>query len=135
LQGHLSRGVLIVVSDGGDNASALTFDDVLHEAAAARTTIYTIAVADRAGADARPERLQRLAEVTGGTAFRPRSTTEIERVMRQVARDIRHTYVLGYVPANPDPSTPFHHVRVDARRDGEWLRVRTRQGYAAADAR
>jgi VWFA-related protein len=132
---YVARGtrqtkVLVVVSDGGDNASTTGFDDLLRKAQVANTVIYTIGFIDPLERDANPKRLRQLADASGGEAFRPRDMTEVEDVLRHIARDIRHMYTIGYVPSNATRDQRFRRVRVVAtalgRRD---LRVRTRAGY------
>jgi len=126
---HL-RKALIVVSDGGDNASAADFEEVLRRTQASNTVIYTVAVADPLERDANPGRLRRLAEASGGEAFRPRRPEQIGTVMQHIAQDIRSSYTLGYAPADTARDGRFRRIRVTVRSpDGRPVSVRTRQGY------
>jgi Ca-activated chloride channel family protein len=135
--GYLTRGrhqgkVLVIVSDGGDNASAASFDDVVRAAQASNTVIYTLAVIDPVDRSARPKRLARLAEASGGEAFEPRSIAQADEMLRRIARDIRHTYTIGYVPPEVRDAGRLRRIRVQAKTPaGDGLRVRTRQAYAA----
>jgi VWFA-related protein len=126
--------VLVVVSDGGDNASLTPFTDVITAAQVANTVIYTIAVIDPLERGTSQKRLKELAEMTGGDAFQPRSMEQVEDVLRRIAHDIRNMYTLGYTPANTTRDTRFRRLEVRVtvanRRD---LRVRTRHGYALAE--
>jgi VWFA-related protein len=96
--GTQARKILIVVSDGGDNASRTTFEEVLEGALRRDVVIYTIGLADRHDPDAKPKLLQELARVTGGESFFPRKNEEVTPVLERIARDIRSSYTLGYVP-------------------------------------
>ena len=129
-KGHRQGKVLVVVSDGGDNASTATFDEVLRLTQISNTVVYTIALTDPLERDARPKRLRKIAEASGGEAFRPRSVAQVEDVLRHIARDIRNTYTIGYVPTNSVRDSRLRRIRVlvntPNRRD---LRVRARQGY------
>jgi Ca-activated chloride channel family protein len=130
-RGTHARKVLVLISDGGDNASATTFDAVVTRAQASNATIYAVVLADPLDPDANPGRMATLARATGGETFRPHTADEISRVLQTVARDIRHTYTLGYTPSRP-PDGTFRRVRVIVSPpDGRRVVVRTREGYLA----
>ena len=138
-KGGFERQVLIVLSDGGDNASDTTRAHVLANAQASNAVIYTIALVDPLDADADPGFLRQLSESTGGVAFRPRSANEIQEILQQVARDIRNMYTIGYVPAEMSPASrarkeTLRRVAVDVRLpSGQRVSVRTRRAYMPAD--
>jgi Ca-activated chloride channel family protein len=128
-----SRKVILLVSDGGDNASAASLDDVLTHARKSNVTIYTIGLFDRGAPDTNPGVLKALAEATGGERFLPESPGPMVQACRQIAREIRSGYTFGYVP--PERDGRFHAVRVQVE-DAASRRfvVRTRPGYFAATA-
>ena len=72
-KGSFERQVLVVVSDGGDNASAVTRAQVIANAQASNAVIYTIALVDPMDSEADPGFLSQLSEMTGGVAFRPKN--------------------------------------------------------------
>ncbi len=134
-KGGYERKVLIVVSDGGDNASDTKRAQVIASAQASNAVIYTIALVDPMDADADPGFLKQLSESTGGIAFRPKSAGEIEEVLQRVARDIRNVYTIGYVPsevptAKRGRNESLRQVAVDVRLPtGQKVAVRTRRAY------
>jgi VWFA-related protein len=138
-KGGFERQVLIVLSDGGDNASDTTRAQVLANAQASNAVIYTIALVDPLDAEADPGFLRQLSESTGGVAFRPKSANEIEAILQQVARDIRNMYTIGYVPAEMSPASrarkeTLRRVAVDVRLpSGQRVSVRTRRAYMPAE--
>lgn len=133
-KGSEPRKVLVVVSDGGDNASAATFEQVLRKTQVSNTVIYTIALADPLEHEANPKRLRQLAHATGGQAFEPRKITQVTDVLRQIARDIRSTYTVGYTPAQTERDGHFRRVRVLVAAPGRrGFSVRTRQGYVVEE--
>jgi Ca-activated chloride channel homolog len=137
-RGHRQRRVLVVVADGGDNASATGFDELLQRAEASQTLIYTIAIADPIDRESNPGRLERIARAAGGEPFRPRTPGEIAGVLRHIAADIRSMYTLGYAPAEPPVrvTTGFRRVRVTAHAPGhDRLHVHTRPGYRVEEGR
>ena len=105
-KGSFERQVLVVVSDGGDNASAITRAQVLANAQASNAVIYTIALVDPMDDEADPGFLSHLSEMTGGVAFRPKNIGEVEEIFQRVARDIRNMYTLGYVPSSTESAAP-----------------------------
>jgi Mg-chelatase subunit ChlD len=75
--GNRERKALIVLSDGGDNASRSTRDEAVRKAQASHAVIYTIAVVDPGSRDANPKLLEELAQASGGQSFRPDQPREI----------------------------------------------------------
>jgi VWFA-related protein len=138
-KGGFERQVLIVLSDGGDNASETTRARVLANAQASNAVIYTIALVDPMDPEADPGFLRQLSDATGGVAFRPKSANQIEEILQQVARDIRNMYTIGYVPSDPAMASrarkeALRRVAVDVRLPtGQKLAVRTRRAYLADD--
>jgi len=100
-EGHRGRKALIVVSDGGDNHSQHTFAETLQQVEESRSTIYTVGTFDENDPDRNPRVLRRLSGVSGGVTYLPKTLTEVPDVCRQIARDIRTRYTIGYVPPNP----------------------------------
>ena len=133
---HLQRGTrdrkaLIVVSDGGDNASSQTLDAVLERARRASAAIYSVTLVDPDDRDARPRVLKTLARDTGARAFTPKRADEVMSAFTQIAREIRSAYTIGFVPTAA-PGGGFRPVRVVADAgDRRQLIVRTRAGYYA----
>jgi VWFA-related protein len=130
----LDRKVLVVVSDGDDNRSRLTMEDVFGRAMRSSAAIYTVGVFDKIEGGNKKV-LEKLAEGTGGLAFFPETIPDIRRVLNQICLDVRHRYTLGYVPSNTAVDGRFRRVRVDAvdREHRRSLRVHARTGYFAAN--
>ena len=131
-RGRHERRVLVIVSDGGDNASRTTFDEVVTKTQASNAVIYTVALIDPVDRDANPGLLRRIAQATGGVGFAPRNPDDIAEVLQRIAQDIRHTYTLGYVSTNNARDGAFRKIRLLVQSpDGRRLDVRTRSGYLA----
>ena len=126
-QGHSQKKVLIVVSDGGDNASKAKFDDVLQAALRMDAVIYAVSIPDQYETEARPDVLKKLASVTGGEAHFVRNMSQVTSTFERIARDIRSGYVIGYTPS---AGKGYHAVRVSVQSPGRRnLTVRARSGY------
>lgn len=131
--GQRDKRVLLVISDGGDNASSHKLAEVLKLAAQSRTMIYTIGIFEPEDPDKNPEVLRRLAAATGGEVFFPHQTSEVEATCELIAHDIRNQYTIGYVSAAARPGV-YRTIRVVAggTADGK-LSVRARSGYIAGE--
>jgi Ca-activated chloride channel homolog len=126
------KKVLLVISDGGDNASKSTFSQVLRSAQSTNVMIYAIGLFDENSVDQNPEILKKLSDETGGLSYFPSSYSEIISDCRQIATDIRHQYTLEYAPPQDRPGG-YHKIRVSVTDSGRGrLRVRTRPGYFSA---
>jgi Ca-activated chloride channel family protein len=123
------KRVLILISDGGDNASQHTFAQALRLAQAGNVVIYAIGLLDELSADQNPNVLKKLTAETGGQAYFPNSLAEIVSLCQQIAADIRQQYTLGYSPLDPNRSG-YRKIRVNVTAPGRGkLFVRTRAGY------
>ena len=133
-RGRHSRKALVVLSDGGDNASQATFDDVILKTQSSNTVIYAVALVDPVESGAKPDVLRRLARSSGGEAIAPKNIEDVQGALARIAQDIRHSYLIGYVPAGSTPGAR-HALRVAAATPGRRdLRVRTREEYREAPA-
>jgi Ca-activated chloride channel homolog len=128
---NLPKRVLILVSDGGDNASRHSEQEVLEAAEHSNAQIYSIGIYDPREPSKNPKLLKRLAGITGGEAFFPASLSRLSEICKKIAADIRSQYTIGYVPANQDKGGVFRNVRVAVKGSpdrGKFI-VRTRSGY------
>ena len=132
--GSRDKKVLIVVSDGGDNASAHSLAQVMKLAGQSSAVVYTIGIFQAEDTERNLGVLKDLAQATGGEAFLPEELPEVTAICERIARDIRHQYTIGYVPNNPTHDGVYHAIRVLARAEGHHgrLSVRTRTGYIAS---
>ena len=134
-RGRHTRKVLVIVSDGSDNASVATFDDTLALTQASNAVIYGVLLSDPGVGGEKPDVMKKLAVGTGGRLFKPKSARDLGEILQSIAAEIRQTYTLGYVPAAPLDGA-FRRLQVIVKApDGRPLVVRTRDGYLAARAR
>jgi Ca-activated chloride channel homolog len=134
---HLNKGnrdkkVLLVVSDGDDNASQHNQAQVMAMAEQSDAIIYTIGLFDPHDPDRNPRMLKQLAKATGGEAFLPRSVRDVVPICEKIAHDIRNQYTIVYVPTNRRQDGSYRVLQVKAgTHDRDRLLVRTRAGYHA----
>ena len=123
------KKVLILISDGGDNASKHNFVKVVQMAQTLNVAIYAVGLLDPSDADQRPDILKGLSRQTGGEAYFPSTPAGVVRVCQKIASDIRHRYTLGYTPTS-DRQGGYRKIRVEVMAsDGKRLFVRTRTRY------
>ena len=126
----LQKRVLLVVTDGWDNASTMSLEQAVQAVQTENgPTIYTIGILDEEGRKKGKRALKEIAEQTGGVSFFPRDLTEVDSITRAVARDIRNQYIIGY-KKDPTKAAGYRSVKVTAHANGyKTLQVRTRSGY------
>jgi len=131
-KGNRDKKVLIVVSDGGDNASKQKLAQITTMAGQSDAIIYTVGVFDGDDPDRNPGVLRQLARATGGEAFLPRLLQDVVPICQQIARDIRNQYTVAYMPTNRKQDGTYRVIQVKAGAPGrERLNVRARAGYYA----
>jgi VWFA-related protein len=135
-QGTHQRKALVLISDGGDNASGQTEKGVLVLAEQSNATIYAIDINDPDDKDHNPKVLQELAMLSGGAMYRPNSLDELPDVWRKIAGGIRNQYTIGYISKNRSHDGLFRSVKVMATgKDGKPLHVRSRKGYIVPNSK
>ena len=129
--GHCEKKALIIVSDGGDNASHQKFSQVLALAQRSGVMIYSI-VLQGEGQEENPGVLRRLSKSTGGISYFPRSAETIASISALIARDLRDQYTLGFAPEKQSTDASFRKIQVKVSAPGRSnLHVRHRPGYFA----
>jgi len=131
--GHCEKKALVIVSDGGDNASHQKFSHILALAQRSQVVIYSI-VLQGEGQEENPGVLRRLSKSTGGISYFPRSAETIASISALIARDLRDQYTLGFAPEKQTTDASFRKIEVKVSAQGRAnLHVRYRPGYFAAD--
>jgi Ca-activated chloride channel family protein len=129
--GRSDRKALIVVTDGGDNASQLKYHEVRDLARASQAVIYGIGLTGAEVQEENPDNLKRLCKDSGGLAYFPEAAADVERMMMDIARDLRTQYTIGFTPAPSRSGQTFRKVKVTVvSPSGDKLRARTRAGYS-----
>jgi len=132
-KGKWDRKVLIVVSDGGDNASKRNLAQVMSMVNQSNAAIYTMGIFDESDEDRNPHVLKQLSDASGGEAFFPKTLQDVLPICEQIAHDIRSQYTITFVPTNKKQDGAYRAIDVKARETsgGRRLAVSTRAGYSA----
>lgn len=129
--GRWDKKALIIVSDGGDNASGRKYADILELAHRSQAVIYAIGLVG-ALEEENPGILRRLCKDTGGLAFFPAEGESVSDISANIARDLREQYTLGFSSEKRNDDS-FRKIRVKVTAPGRGnLQVRTRSAYFAA---
>ena len=128
--GRTDKKALILISDGGDNASHHTRHETLLALEESMATVYAIGLfAPEDDKEMDPGILRQLARISGGEAFFPATPADMIPVCRGIAKDIRTRYTIGYRP-QANGREPLRHIRVGVSARGHSrLIVRTRASY------
>ena len=135
--GVLEKKVLLVVTDGEDNASRESLEQAIRRLQEQNgPTVYTIGLLG----EEHSKRARRALRRDGGRDRRhgvlSQGLGEVEAITQQIAHDIRNQYTIGYKPSKPQSEGGFRTVKVDANAKGyKKLQVRTRSGYYAGQSR
>lgn len=133
--GHSQRTALVVVSDGGDNASRHTYEQIRALARRSGAVIYGIGLMGTPPAteDEDGRLLSRLCRDTGGIAYFPRSVVETVAASSQIGSELRNQYLLGFSPSGRGGRNPFRRITVRVHAPGRTApSVRARAGYMSA---
>ena len=135
--GELEKKVILVVTDGEDNASRESLEQALRRLQEQNgPTVYTIGLLGDEHSKRARRALREMAEDTGGVAFFPNNLNEVEAITQQIAHDIRNQYTIVYKPSTPQSAGGYRTVKVQAKAPGyKNLSVRTRSGYYAGQQR
>jgi len=137
-RGAHPKRALLLISDGQDNNSRYTFNELRRLLKESDVVLYGIGILG--GGDAGSALgmegqgiLDELAGVSGGKAFFPRSNAEMDDIFEQIALELRHQYSIGYKPSNFSNDGKWHKVKVKVTppRGLPRLFVRTKEGYYA----
>lgn len=133
-KGKKDKKVLVVITDGNDNASAMNLEKLVQRSQQAEVLVYAIGILndeERREAKRAERALEALTKATGGQSYFPASVNDVNEITDRVAHDIRNQYVIAYSPTNEAMDGTFRHIEVKVK--GRGLSVRTRTGYYATN--
>ncbi len=135
--GLSGRRALVVLSDGADYHSSLSFASIVEYAQRMEAKVYAIGLLplvnpiSSEGKEARDHlrKLEELAAATGGRAFAIETVSQLGSTYETIAHDLRSQYLATYPSSHAGSKPGYRQVKVEVRRPG--ARVRTMQGYYA----
>jgi len=137
-RGTHPKRALLLISDGQDNNSRYTFNELRRVLKESDVVLYAVGIlgGSDVGSSLGMEGqgiMDELASVSGGKAFYPRSAAEMDDIFEQIALELRHQYSIGYRPPNFKNDGKWHHIKVKVAppRGLPRLFVRSKEGYFA----
>ena len=137
-RGTHGKRALLLISDGQDNNSRYTFNELRRVLKESDVVVYAVGILGGSdiGSSLGMEGqsiLDELAGVSGGKAFYPRGPAEMDDIFEQIALELRHQYSIGYRPKNFLNDGKWHRIKVKVNppRGLPRLFVRSREGYYA----
>ncbi|MGE0862790.1 MAG: VWA domain-containing protein [Vicinamibacterales bacterium] len=129
---EVRRQAIVVLSDGEDTSSLVSFEEVLELAKRSETAIYTIGLQPREASALRGFReaefvLRQLAQETGGRSFFAQKVEDLKDVYGQIADELSSQYSMGYSSRNPRRDGAFRRLVVQVDRPN--VTARTKRGY------
>jgi VWFA-related protein len=124
------RRVVVLVTDGYDEDSRLTYQTTLASLKASQVTVYVVGIGGVAGVSLKGEQmLRRIAAETGGRAYFPWNAKELAEAHAAIAADVQHRYRLTYTPTNQRKDGTWRVITLSVA--DESYKVRARPGYEA----
>lgn len=135
--GRHKKKVLVVVTDGEDNESLISFHDLVKMARQRETLIYVVGFFGPMGgleleAYRDHDRLKRLAEDTGAMAYFPKNMEQCINACRDIALQVSQQFSVGYYPSNTNWDGKWREIKIELRSAKDRF-VRTRKGYFATE--
>jgi Ca-activated chloride channel family protein len=137
---HNARKALIIVSDGGDNASHHTLNELMYAIRETDIQVYAVGIFEPSNVRSRsveeaggPSLLKQITEETAGQLFEVDDLKKLTQIASKISLGLRKQYVLGYMPWEPKHDGKYHRVQVTLQLPKSFptLRVSWRQGYYA----
>ncbi len=128
------KKVILVVTDGNDNASTGTLEKLVDKARQKEVAIYAIGLLndeDRREGKKAKRALDELTNASGGLAYYPKELAEVDKIALQVAHEVRNQYTIAYSPTVQALDGSFRQIKVTVTGAGRNATVRTRTGYYA----
>lgn len=132
-EGHRQKKVLLVITDGNDNASNVSLEKLVNRAEQNEVLVYAIGLLneeERHEARMAKRALDAITRDSGGVSFYPKSPADVDAIALQVAHEIRNQYTIAYSPTVPQMDGSFRQIKVTVNAPGHPV-VRTRTGYYA----
>jgi VWFA-related protein len=124
------RHVIILVTDGYDEHSHMSFEDAIAGVQSSGSTVYVIGIAGTAGISIKGQRLlKEIAAATGGRAFFPARDEQLPAVHDRVVSDVSNRYLITYTPMNQNTDGSWRAISLTTGNPD--YKVRTKPGYFA----
>ena len=136
--GKEKRRAIILISDGVDTTSRLKSDEAIKRAISAEVAVYAVGIGDDENFEGvKKSSLRKIAERTGGRAYFPRNSAELQGSFSQIEQELRSQYLVAYSPSNKNHDGSYRKVEIELVNPElrkQKLLLNYRQGYFAKSA-
>jgi Ca-activated chloride channel family protein len=135
-ESHPVVKILVVISDGEDNSSSVTFKEAIKQVQDGEVIVYTVSTRETSDTELEAlvgeHALRTLAQLSGGAAFTPDSARSLNGSLTDLQQVIRSRYLVSYKPTLFKRDGQYHAIDIAAEKNGRKLRIFARKGYFAA---
>ena len=131
--GKLDKKIILVVTDGNDNMSSISLEQLVQKAQQAEVLIYAVGLLneeDKGEAKKAKRALDAITTASGGLPYYPEAVSDIAEIALRVAHEIRNQYTLAYTPSNAALDGSYRQIKVTVNGPNRPV-ARTRTGYYA----
>lgn len=130
LQNRPGKKAIVVLTDGGDNASILNRQTAAERARKAGIPVFAIAEGEALQDSAAERLLHELATATGGRAYKAERPKDIDTVFASIAADLQNGYLLAFRPPEEEKKSDWHELQISVKNVEQSLKIRARSGYS-----
>ncbi|MGC2658939.1 MAG: VWA domain-containing protein [Bryobacteraceae bacterium] len=130
LQNRPGKKVMVVLTDGGDNASVLNSQTATERARKAGIPVFAVAEGDALHDVVAEKLLHELSEITGGHAYKVNHYKDIDAIFTSIAGDLQNGYLLAFRPAAEGKKASWHELHVSVKDERHSFKIRARTGYS-----
>lgn len=130
LQSRPGKKAIVVLTDGGDNASVLNREAAAERARKAGIPVFAVAEGDALKDKAAEKLLHELSGATGGRAYRANHDKDIDAIFTSIAGDLQNGYLLAFRAPEEEKQTAWHELQVSLKNMEHGFKIRARSGYA-----
>jgi Ca-activated chloride channel family protein len=131
LEQYHGKKVIVVLTDGGDNASVLNRQAAAQRARKSGVPVFAIAEGDALRDGTASGLLRDLTEATGGREYKAKDPKDVEAIFRAIAHDLEGGYLLAFKAPDEQRPAPWHEIKVLVKNVEKPVQVRARTGYPA----
>jgi Ca-activated chloride channel family protein len=129
LQNRPGKKVMVVLTDGGDNASILNRQSAAERARKSGIPVFAIAEGEALQDQLAEKLLHQLSTESGGRAYRANHPKDVEAIFSSIASDLQNGYLLAFRPSEDDRKADWHELQISVKTVDQGLKIRARTGY------
>ena len=130
LEKHPGKKAIVLLTDGGDNASVLNRESAARRARKAGVPVFAVAEGDALKEAGTAQLLHELAEATGGHMYKAKASKDLRHIFEEISQDLQNGYLLAFAPQEESGDQSWHDLQILVKDVAKPVRVRARTGYS-----